>query len=65
MLAQVGLQAFSRQPYDDSFFAWWDEIQGASNGLLRHGLDSLLALELGFCGTIGTVVFFMESHLAW
>jgi hypothetical protein len=44
LLRQVGLQALSPQPGENSFLDWWDRANGATSELLRQGVNSLIML---------------------
>jgi hypothetical protein len=42
LLRQVGLQALSPQPTDNSFLDWWERANNATSDLVRQGVNSLI-----------------------
>jgi hypothetical protein len=60
LLQQVGLQALSPRPTENSFLDWWERANNATSGMVRKGANYLIILGPGFFGTIVIVVFFME-----
>jgi len=44
LLRQVGLQALSPQPTDNSFLDWWERANNATSDLVRQGVGSLIIL---------------------
>jgi hypothetical protein len=44
LLSQVGLQMVAPQPGSPSFMSWWEEVSGIVNGLVKKGLNSLIAM---------------------
>jgi len=44
LLRQVGLQALSPQPTENSFLDWWERASNATSSLVRQGVNSLIIL---------------------
>ena len=44
LLRQVGLQALSPQPTDNSFMDWWERANNATSDMVRQGVNSLIIL---------------------
>jgi len=44
LLRQVGLQALSPQPTENSFLDWWERASNATNNMVRQGVNSLIIL---------------------